>query len=114
VTDEGRVKKLINEYLDSIGCIPAGKAVNATAEHVGWYWMPVPGGYGVSFLDYVGHLKGRFFSVEAKKDDKTEPKALQKQQIKAVRTTGGISFVVGSPETLQPFKAWCEKILQED
>ena len=70
MTPEGAVKKRLQDYLISIGCCPASKAAQVTVHTVcptGWFFMPVPTGFGVAgILDFIGQYKGRFFAIEAK------------------------------------------------
>lgn len=53
MTPEGKVKKNVSAYLRRLDRI--------------WYTMPVPSGYGMSTLDYLGCYRGRFFAIETKK-----------------------------------------------
>ena len=106
MTPEGKVKKLVKDYLLSIGLIPAGQAVLCTEANTGWFYMPVSNGMGVHGIpDFIGHYKGRFFAIEAK-DKGKKPTARQKHQLGALTLTGAKTFVVDSEESLEGVKRW--------
>jgi hypothetical protein len=72
-----------------------------------WYNMPVPSGYGVSTVDFIGHCCGRFFIVETKAEGK-EPTQLQLNMMNDSDSKGGISFTVigrNSPQ-LKALEDW--------
>lgn len=109
-TPEGIVKDAVKAYLNSIGCVPASKAPLATPAHHGYYFMPPANGMGVSGIpDFVGHYKGRFFSVETKVEGK-DPTPLQKHQIMAIRMSGAQAFVVRGADNLEELKAWVKLV----
>ena len=111
-TGESIVKQAVKDYLTMVGCITAGKAALATQAHTGWYFMPV-GGYmsGVSGIpDFIGHIRGHFFSVETKVEKKN-PTPLQQHQINAINLSGGKAFVVRGVNDLEEFKEWVKKCL---
>ena len=106
MTPEGQVKKLVKDYLVSIGLIPAGQAVLATPENTGWFHMPVSNGMGVHGIpDFIGHYKGRFFAIETKTRGK-KPTERQEHQLRALSLTGAKAFVVDSEESLERVKEW--------
>ena len=106
MTPEGQIKKLVKDYLISIGLIPAGQAVLCTEEHTGWFHMPVSNGMGVHGIpDFLGHYKGRFFAIETKAKGKT-PTPRQLLQLNALDLTGAAVFVVDSEEGLEWVKRW--------
>ena len=106
MTPEGQIKKLVKDYLTSIGMIPAGQAVLATPENTGWFHMPVSNGMGVHGIpDFIGHYQGRFFAIETKEKGK-KPTDRQKHQLNALSLTGSAVFVVDSEESLEKVKEW--------
>ena len=106
MTPEGKVKKLVKDYLLSVGLIPAGQAVLCTPENTGWFHMPVSNGMGVHGIpDFLGHYKGRFFAIETK-DKGKKPTARQEHQLTALDLTGAAAFVVDSEESLERVKRW--------
>ncbi len=106
-TPEGKVKDAIKKLLLSYGIIPAGKA-GTTSELCGWYFMPVPFGYGVGGIpDFVGCYLGRFWAIEAKAPGKV-PAALQVLQITAIKDSGAAVFVVDGDMT--ELTAWLEGV----
>ena len=106
MTPEGKVKKLVKDYLLSIGLIPAGKAVLCTTENTGWFYMPVSNGMGVHGIpDFIGHYQGRFFAIEAKEKGK-KPTIRQEHQLRALSLTGAKTFVVDSEESLEKVREW--------
>ncbi len=104
-TPEGEVKKMIRKHLEEdLNLIPAGNAVSVSFKHNGWYYMPVSNGMGVHGIpDFLGHYKGNFFAIEAKKDAKTEPTPLQQHQLNAIDRTGAVARKVGSEEEMKNF-----------
>lgn len=77
-TPEGKVKKEIKEYLDSIGA---------------YYFMPVQMGMGVRGTpDFLCCVRGRFVAIEAKAPGK-EPNSFQKLTLARITETQGINFV---------------------
>ena len=94
MTPEGKVKQKITKYLKSLWPDV-------------WYFMPVPGGFGVRTVDYIGCYKGLLFAIEAKRPGK-EPTALQQLTMDEVRTAGGAAFLINDDETLAAFKQWIE------
>ena len=106
MTPEGQVKKLVKDYLVSVGMIPAGQAVLCTEENTGWFHMPVSNGMGVHGIpDFIGHYRGRFFAIETKTKGK-KPTARQEHQLNALDLTGAATFVVDSEEGLEGVKEW--------
>jgi len=113
VTPEGKIKQEVAEYLISIGCIPASQAAKTPAEAVGWFFNPVPGGYGVAGIhDCLGQYKSRFFSIEVKKPGRRGEKnrgmsAQQKHQYDAINKTRGFAMVFdGGEDDWRQLKRW--------
>lgn len=82
VTPEGKVKRDVKKYLDSIG-----------AYHV---W-PVPTGYGPKLLDCYACIKGRFVVIETKAPGKMPTRA-QSYEMERINKRGGIAFYADSVE----------------
>lgn len=78
-TPEAKVKKKVKALLE---------------EHKAWFNMPVPTGYGIPMLDFVGCHRGRFFSVETKAPGAklTPRQEFTKAEMEAA---GGAVFIVG-------------------
>ena len=79
MTPEGKVKKEIKAYLDSIG-----------AYHI---W-PVPTGYGPKLVDCYACLRGRFVAIEVKAPGKM-PTKYQSLEITRMNHALGIAFAAG-------------------
>lgn len=79
MTPEGKIKKKVSAYLRSIDGL--------------WYTMPVPGGYGMSTLDYIGCINGKFFAIETKAPG-NKPTPRQQRLIDDINLAGGTAFVV--------------------
>lgn len=106
MTPEGAVKKAVTTLLIAVGCIPAGKAGEASDRNDGWYYMPVSNGMGVHGIpDIIGHYKGQFFSVETKVENKN-PTPLQQLQLNAITASGGKAFVVRGVNDLKELRCW--------
>jgi penicillin-binding protein-related factor A (putative recombinase) len=96
MTPEGAVKKIIDREL-----------LRLREAKVPLYWhKPVMNGMGAPTLDYVGSSYGRYFTIEAKKDAKTKPTAIQEKTMAAIRASGGTCFVVYDGETMRDFVLW--------
>jgi hypothetical protein len=102
---EGVVKDMIEGYLqERLKLVPASKAPDVTHEHNGWYYMPVSNGMGVMGIpDFLGHYKGQFFAIEAKKNSTAEPTPRQIDQLHALDRTGAVAYVVGEESKMIEF-----------
>ncbi len=98
MTPEGRVKQKINELLDSYG------------KHL-YYYMPVPSGYGVRTIDYLGCIKGAFFGIEAKKPG-GKPTSYQENTLADIRDAGGVTFVVNDDQSLAELKRFLDSAMK--
>lgn len=95
-TPEGKVKKQVSDLLKATpGC---------------YYFMPVPGGFGMTTLDYVGCYRGRFFSVETKKPG-GKPTPRQNQIIGTMQAANAAVFVIDGD--LAELKGWLSKVMAE-
>lgn len=96
MTPEGRVKASIKRLLKAY-------------KH-GMYWnMPVPAGYGVPMLDFVGCFHGQFFAIEAKAPGK-KPTRRQAAVIEEMTAAGGAVFVIDGDTTLGEFERWLQHV----
>lgn len=76
-TPEGYLKDLIKKELKKIpGC---------------FYYMPVPGGYGMTTVDFLCCINGRFVAIETKAPGK-KPTARQDLFLTNINNTGGVGF----------------------
>ena len=109
MTPEGLVKKAVKKLLAEFNiqeAKDAGTEINRSTPYDGWYYMPGQNGYGVKGVgDFMGHYKGLFFTIETKAPGK-EPKGFQALQIKAIRESGGMVFVVDGMEGLNRIRLW--------
>lgn len=94
MTPEGKVKRKISALLKKYDRL--------------WYFMPVPGGFGVRTVDYIGCFRGVFFIIEAKRPGK-DATDLQKKTISEVRAAGGAAFVVNDDVSLGRLKEWLDE-----
>lgn len=78
-TPEGKVKAKVSALLKATPGV--------------YYYMPVPGGYGGSTLDYVACYNKLFFAIETKAPGK-KPTDRQKQIIAQIKAAGGAVFVI--------------------
>lgn len=97
-TPEGKVKSRINKILDKY----KGRI---------YKFMPVPGGYGKSTLDYLGIFRGRGFAIEAKAPGKV-PTPRQEQIADDIRAGGGRVFVIDGDTT--ELELWLESMEDGD
>ena len=87
------------------------RAVLATyQEHGVYYFMPVPGGFGRSSLDYLGFLMGHGFAIEAKREG-GEPTNRQKAEIARIERSHTPVFVISDVASLTEFNEWCQSIV---
>ena len=93
MTPEGKVKAKITKLLKSYPKL--------------WYFMPVPSGFGVRTVDYIGCFQGIFFVIEAKAPGK-DATAMQKLTLATIRACGGATFVVNDDESLRSLKKWLD------
>ena len=98
MTPEGRIKNKIKELLDNYG------------EDV-YRYMPVPSGYGVTTIDYLGCIRGVFFGVEAKRP-KGKPTTRQEGVLDDIRQAGGMAFVVNDDASLAEFKRFLDNVVR--
>ena len=67
------------------------KAVLDSLPHC-FYFMPSAGVFGISGVsDFIGLCNGRFFAVEAKRDDKPTPTVPQRIFLAAIRRARGFA-----------------------
>lgn len=89
MTPEGKVKKELREYLDSLGddC---------------WYYMPVPMGYGKRGVpDFIICYKGFFLAPETKRRSGGVSGPMQELNQREIRYAGGLSERITSVETVR-------------
>lgn len=109
MTPEGLVKKAVKKLLSEFN-IQEAKDAGKKGEYEGWYFMPGGNGRGVSGIpDFMGHYKGLFFSIETKAPGE-EPEGFQALQIKSIRESGGMVFVVDGPDDLARVRSWFTKV----
>lgn len=105
MTPEGRVKKFVSEFLErELHLVKLG-GKGGIFNPQGFYWMPVPSGYGVSYLDYIGHYKGKFFGIETKAPGE-KPTPRQNQAIELTYGTGAVAFVIDELKDLEEIRQW--------
>jgi len=92
-TPEGKVKREVTALLKSYDDI--------------YWWMPVPGGYGESTLDYIGCFAGEFFAIETKAPG-NKPTERQRQIINRIGLAGGTVFVISDASGLEDLYRWLE------
>ena len=88
MTPEGKVKKKVKEYLQSIGA---------------WYYMPVSNGMGrVGCPDILVCYKGLFLAFETKAPGKiAHVTANQQREIDAIQRVNGLAHVVDDVEQVK-------------
>lgn len=113
MTPEGKVKTAINKVVDNY--VKSGDV---------YKFMPVPGGFGPSSLDYILCIQGKFVAIEAKRPG---GKATARQHFIArqIKQAGGMVFFIENdvdisffieflnwlldkPRTQQEMKRWQE------
>lgn len=88
MTPEGKVKKKVKEYLQSIGA---------------WYYMPVSNGMGrVGCPDILVCYKGLFLAFETKASGKIKNvTANQQREIDGIQRANGLAHVVDDVEQVK-------------
>lgn len=88
---EGFEKDEIAAYLKSISA---------------WYFRTFTAGYGKSGVpDFVGCYRGRFFSIEVKREGK-EPTKLQLLRMQEVKDANGFAWAGTAAAVIPQIKAW--------
>lgn len=85
-TPEGKVKAMINSAIAHYGADI-------------YKFMPVPGGFGPSSLDYILCVRGLFVAIEAKKPG-GKVTARQHFTIRQIKQSGGKVFIIDSNEAM--------------
>ena len=85
--------------------------LNKYRAHGIYVYMPVPGGYGESTLDYLGFIYGVGFAVEAKRP-KGKPTPRQEGIIERIQESGAIVFVVSDDNSLEELDGWLLRTVQ--
>lgn len=93
MTPEGKIKREVNRLLDRYKSV--------------YRFMPVPGGFGASSLDYLLCVNGCFCAIETKAPGK-KPTDRQKMVIGQIRRAGGTVFVIDGDEGLQQLREYLE------
>lgn len=94
-TPEGKVKQKISNVLRNTPGL--------------YYFMPVPGGFGQSTVDYIGCYCGLFFAIEAKKPG-GKPTQRQTQIMNAMEKAWGKVFVIDGDTT--ELEAWLSRVFE--
>lgn len=98
MTPEGKIKKKIRELLDSY-------------KPRLYYYMPVPGGYGRTTIDYLICARGIFVGIEAKGKPGQGPTARQEGVIEDITQAGGTVFVINDEFSLNAFATWLKSVM---
>lgn len=99
MTPEGKVKAAVNKVIAAYGTDI-------------YKFMPVPGGFGESSLDYILCIQGIFVAIETKKPG---GKLTARQQFTArqIRQSGGKVFVIDSSEGVSELIEFFNWVLQK-
>lgn len=97
-TPEGAVKETVKAALAARRVVPFGDILAGrvkAGEYDGFYYMPVAGRFSVLGIhDFVGCLRGHFFSIETKAPDNPDDASFHQEKFQEASTaTGGISFI---------------------
>ena len=91
-TPESYEKEAIKKFLDSLGpgC---------------WHYAPYMKGFGKNGVpDRVGCFKGRFFSIEVKREG-AKPTPIQERRMAEIRKAGGWTVAGTANDVIPAFKA---------
>ena len=78
------------------------------ADHI-YYFMPVPGGYGRTTIDYLGFAAGLGFAIEAKRPG-GKPTEKQEVIIEDIERGGARVFVINSQDGLDALDNWLSTV----
>ena len=99
MTPEGRVKAKVRGLLQ---------------QYDGMYvFMPVPGGYGQTTLDFLGCYRGRFFAVETKAEKK-KPTLRQVTLLQNIDRAMGRTFVIAgvNDPAIDELREWLDQLTE--
>jgi hypothetical protein len=99
MTPEGKVKAAVT------------KVINAYGSDI-YKFMPVPGGFGESSLDYILCVQGIFVAIETKKPG-GKLTARQHFTVRSIHQAGGKVFVVDSGEAVTELIEFFNWVLQK-
>lgn len=74
-----------------------------------YYYMPVPGGYGRSTVDYLGFACGLGFAIEAKRE-RGKPTARQNIWIEQIERSQAKVFVINSIDGIAELDRWLSEV----
>lgn len=99
MTPEGKVKKKVRNVLDKYqGSI--------------YVYMPVPGGFGSTTLDYLGCIRGRMFAIETKRPG-GKPTERQNTIIERLYWAGAEVFVIDGDEGCLKLDQWLTMVVEQ-
>jgi hypothetical protein len=87
--------------------------LNRYRAHGIYVYMPVPGGYGESTLDYLGFIYGYGFAIEAKRPG-GKPTPRQEGIIERIEASGVPVFVVSDDASLAGLDWWLDAVVTND
>ena len=93
-TPEGKIKAAVNKLLDKYKSL--------------YRFMPVPGGFGASSLDYLICVNGHFLAIEANAPGK-KPTDRQNMVIGQIRRAGGTALVIDGNDGLKQLEEYLER-----
>ena len=99
MTPEGRVKAKVRKLL---------------LEYKGIYvFMPVPGGFGQTTLDFLGCYRGRFFCIETKAEGK-KPTLRQVTMLRDIGRAMGQTFVIAGVDSpvIEELREWLDQLTE--
>jgi hypothetical protein len=98
-TPEGRVKLIIRAHLQ-------------TVPHC-YFFMPAANGYGKAGVpDFIGHINGVFFAIEAKSSG-GKVSALQKRELQKITAANGWAIVVTGEDEAHALHSWTDKLTRQ-
>ena len=100
MTPEGKVKLAIRETLRKY------------AGYI-YVYMPVPGGYGRTTLDYLGIADGHGFAIEAKRKG-GKPTERQEVIIQQIEAAGGKVFIISDYTGIVELDTWLTTVVRRD
>lgn len=98
MTPEAKTKRKVRNILDNY------------KSHNIYVYMPVPGGFGSSTLDYLGCIRGRMFAIEAKKPG-GKPTERQNVIIQNLYWAGAEVFVIDGDEGCERLDQWLTTVV---